>query len=232
MPYRYTIDPVNVCNLRCPLCPTGLGILGRDRGLMKVEEFRAIIDQIAPWCYLLELYNWGEPFLHPGIFDMIRYATDEKIFVRLSSNLNRYDESLARQTVASGLGAITLSIDGATEESYQRYRQRGKLAVALENLHLLVQAKREQRASHPFIVVRMLVNRYNEGEVDQLRERVLGMGADLFVTGDLFVDTTNPEQAAEWLPTNPENSVYRYRTGRSAPPDSKTYGIARTYGKA
>ena len=28
MPYRYNIDPTNVCNLRCPVCPTGLGTIG------------------------------------------------------------------------------------------------------------------------------------------------------------------------------------------------------------
>ncbi len=211
MPYRYTIDPTNVCNLRCPLCPTGLGILGRDRGLMKLDDFRAVVDQISPWCYLLDMYNWGEPFLHPDIFEMIRYAADRRIFVRLSSNLNRFDANLAQRAVASGLAAITVSIDGATEESYQKYRRRGKLEVVLRNLEHLVQAKRDARANHPFIVVRMLVNRYNEGEVEQLRERVLALGVDLFVTGDLFVDTTNPEQAAEWLPTDPENSVYQYQ---------------------
>ena len=28
-PYVLVADPTNVCNLRCPLCPTGLGTLGR-----------------------------------------------------------------------------------------------------------------------------------------------------------------------------------------------------------
>ncbi|MBC7257553.1 MAG: hypothetical protein H5T66_15755, partial [Chloroflexi bacterium] len=32
MPYRYYLDPINICILHCPLCPTGLGILGRPRG--------------------------------------------------------------------------------------------------------------------------------------------------------------------------------------------------------
>jgi hypothetical protein len=104
MPYRYTIDPTNTCNLRCPLCPTGLGILGRERGRMKVADFQRVVDEIAPFCYLLELYNWGEPFLHPGIFDMISYAHQRKILVRLSSNLNHFNEEMARKTVEAGAG--------------------------------------------------------------------------------------------------------------------------------
>ena len=78
MPYRYTIDPLNVCNLRCPLCPTGLGTLGRERGKMTPEQFYGLIDQVAPYAYSVEMYNWGEPFLHPQIFEMIRYASSKK----------------------------------------------------------------------------------------------------------------------------------------------------------
>jgi MoaA/NifB/PqqE/SkfB family radical SAM enzyme len=71
MPYRYTIDPINICNLRCPLCPTGLGILARKQGKMQFDKYKDIIDQIASYAYQIELYNWGEPFLHPHIFEMV-----------------------------------------------------------------------------------------------------------------------------------------------------------------
>lgn len=211
VPYRYTIDPTNACNLRCPLCPTGLGILGRERGLIKVADFQRLVDQITPWCYLLELYNWGEPFLHPGIFEMISYAHRRKLLVRLSSNLNHFSEELAQKTVQSGLDVIIVSVDGATEASYQKYRRRGKLKTVLHNLQLLVDAKRAQKADHPFIIVRMLINRYNESEIEALRAKIMAVGADIFVTGDLFIDTTDAMQRQEWLPIRAENSVYSYQ---------------------
>ncbi len=212
MPYRYTIDPTNVCNLRCPLCPTGLGILKRDRGLIRLEDFKRLVDQIAPWAYLLELYNWGEPFLHPDIFEMIRYAHERKIVVRLSSNLNHFDEQLAVKTVQSGLDAITVSVDGATEETYQRYRRRGKLETVLRNLRYLLEARRACRASTPLITVRLLVNRYNEHEIQMLRQMVLSMGVDVFTVGDLFIDTFSVEQRREWLPSDSRNSSYQYES--------------------
>jgi MoaA/NifB/PqqE/SkfB family radical SAM enzyme len=215
MPYRYTIDPTNTCNLRCPLCPTGLGILGRERGLMKMADFQHVVDEIAPWCYLLELYNWGEPFLHPGIFDMINYAYQRKIVVRLSSNLNHFNPEMAGKTVDAGLGCIIVSVDGATEESYQSYRRRGRLETVLRNLRYLVDAKRSRNADHPFIMVRMLMNRYNEREVETLRTVIMDIGADIFVAGDLFIDTTNAAQRQEWLPLDAKNSPYDYQEGDS-----------------
>jgi len=208
MPYRYTIDPTNTCNLRCPLCPTGLGILKRERGLIALGDFHRLIDQIAPWSYLLELYNWGESFLHPQIFDIISYAHERRMVVRLSSNLNRLNEEMALKTVRAGLDAIYVSVDGATEESYQSYRRRGKLETVLRNLQFLVDAKRSCHADNPMIIVRLLVNRHNEHEVSAVRERALSIGADIFTTGYMFVDTTDPAQRAEWLPDDVRNSAY------------------------
>lgn len=213
MPYRYTIDPTNACNLRCPLCPTGLGILQRNRGLLKIADFQRLIDEIAPWCYLVEMYNWGEPFLHPDIFEMIQYANQRKIVVRLSSNLNHYNQEMAQRTVEAGLDGIIVSVDGASEESYQQYRRRGKLETVLRNLQYLAEAKRARNADHPLIVVRMLVNRYNEHEIETLRIMVMNAGADIFVAGDLFIDTTDESQRREWLPLHAEHSSYNYQDG-------------------
>ena len=132
MPYRYYIDPTNLCNLRCPLCPTGRMELQRPRGRMNLEDFKRIVDQIAPYAYYVELYNWGEPFLHPQIFDMIRYASERKISVQLSSNLNYFNEEMAEQAVASGLTRLLVSVDGATQETYEKYRCGGRLEVVLQ----------------------------------------------------------------------------------------------------
>ena len=137
MPYRYTIDPLNVCNLRCPLCPTGIGTLKRARGKMSLENFQNLIDQITPYAYLVELYNWSEPFLHPQIIEMIVYASTRKISVRMSANLNRFNRDMARKTLESGLDAVIVSVDGATQATYEKYRRKGNLATVLKNIQLL-----------------------------------------------------------------------------------------------
>jgi MoaA/NifB/PqqE/SkfB family radical SAM enzyme len=210
MPYRYNIDPTNVCNLRCPVCPTGMGTLQRNRGRMELEDYEKIVDQIAPYAYLLELYNWGEPFLHPRIFDMIRYASERNIFVRLSSNLNHFDRAMAEQTVASGLGALIVSVDGATEATYQKYRRRGQLSKAVENVECLVEAKRQAESRLPYVTLRMLINRYNEHEIEAVRQMAADLGVDIFTTGTLFVNTKDKAQIEEWLPRSEQLSYYDY----------------------
>src|SRR6185369_14314628 len=49
MPYIYIIDPTNVCNLRCPLCPTGNQTAARPKKMMNFECFTNIIDQVRPY---------------------------------------------------------------------------------------------------------------------------------------------------------------------------------------
>jgi MoaA/NifB/PqqE/SkfB family radical SAM enzyme len=208
MPFTYFIDPINICNLRCAVCPTGLGILGREQGMIDLERFKAIVDQIARYAYVLELYNWGEPFLHPGIFDMIDYAHRARISVRTSSNMNRFSAELAERTVASGLDRLIVSVDGSTQETYAKYRRGGSLSRVLENVSMLVQEKKRQDSMYPIILVRMLVNRYNEHQIAEVRQIARDLETDGFSTGGFFVDTTDPDQVAEWLPSDQTQGFY------------------------
>lgn len=208
LPYRYYIDPMNVCVLRCPLCPTGTGKLKRPRGKMELASFKKLIDQIAKVAYIIYLYNWGEPFLHPDIFEMIAYASANQIFVRISSNLNAFTPDMASQVIDSGLSQLVVSIDGACQETYETYRKGGNLAKVLANLQAIVQAKHAAGAAYPRIGVRMLVTRYNEHEISLVRERVTELGINTFSIGPIFVDPRRSEDVKQWVPLNSSLSAY------------------------
>ena len=78
-PYLVYIDPINICTLKCPLCPTGQNSKARSRGKMSFDNFKKIIDEIGDYLYFVGLYNWGEPFLNKDIFKMIKYSKSKKI---------------------------------------------------------------------------------------------------------------------------------------------------------
>jgi MoaA/NifB/PqqE/SkfB family radical SAM enzyme len=141
---------------------------------------------------------------------MIRYASARRIIVKLSSNLNHFNGEMAKMTVASGLDWIVVSVDGATQQTYEKYRQGGNLERVLGNIQLLVDAKNSAGSKTPFIVLRLLVNRYNEGDIDQLREIGHSLGVDAFTIAVLLVDTTDPKTIKEWLPNNEALSYYFY----------------------
>ena len=44
-PYKIIIVPTNSCNLGCPLCSTGLKASTREKGLLKLDEFRSFCQK-------------------------------------------------------------------------------------------------------------------------------------------------------------------------------------------
>ena len=44
LPYTIMIEPTNLCNLQCPLCPTGARTLKRPLGQMEIDTFKKIVD--------------------------------------------------------------------------------------------------------------------------------------------------------------------------------------------
>lgn len=209
MPYKYFIDPINVCNLRCPLCPTGLNILARQKGRLKLEDLKRYVDEISPFAYRIELYNWGEPLLHPEIIEMIEIVSRNHISVGLSSNLNYLTPDMAQKLVESGLNQIVVSVDGATQESYGMYRKNGDLELVLQNLDLLIKTKKNLNRSNPFIIWRMLIGKHNEKEVEMVRKKAKEIGVDFFTTGLLYINTNDSEMIEKWIPLDPKYNHYK-----------------------
>lgn len=87
-PVYIQIEPTNICNLRCPLCPTGSG--ESDKKLpkqnMPLEMFKGIIDDLGDTLILIMLWGIGEPLINTETFEMIRYAKQRNIIVVLSTH--------------------------------------------------------------------------------------------------------------------------------------------------
>ena len=47
LPPTIQVEPTNRCNLRCPLCPTGSGLVERPQGLMTMETFDRVLADLS-----------------------------------------------------------------------------------------------------------------------------------------------------------------------------------------
>ena len=190
-PYHYVVDPINICVLRCPLCPTGRGTLKRPRGKMAFDHFKKLVDEIAPYAYFLDLYNWGEPFLHPQIFDMIDYANSQNISTKISSNFNYFDVNMAKLAVVSGLEELVISLDGADQETYETYRVGGSLDKVVVSIRSVVKQKELHHSPFPILTIRVLLNRHNEGQIPAIRRLGRQIGVDSVLVAPIMVNTDN-----------------------------------------
>lgn len=222
LPTKVTIETGNICNLRCPLCPTGTSEAKVPKGFLTLEKFRHIIDQLGPTTETLDIFDWGEPFLNRELLPMIRYAKQHYPHIRtiVSSNMNipRFDESQAEEVVRSGLDELILSLDGATQEVYATYRVGGKLEEALQNIRWIVAAKARLKAAAPKMVWNFLVFRHNEHEVDRAWQMARELGVE-FTAGFMRTDCGEEiflpmeermRRDGAWIPEGPRYSQYTH----------------------
>lgn len=206
-PYYLIIDPSNICNLRCPLCPTGLNQQGREKQLVGLEDFKKIIDRFYPYAYEVALHNWGESLLNPDIFKMIRYCADKNIGTNLSTNLNKFN-GRPEQLIESGLEYLVLSLDGTTQEVYSRYRVGGDIETVFKNLKAIIEKKKEMKSRTPFIEWQFIVMKHNFHQIMEAQSLAKKVGVDLirFIPVGLPFEAKNKKElAAQWFPFMPEN---------------------------
>ncbi len=142
MPIRARIEVCRFCNLKCPSCPIGRGKI-RNKRMMSFEDFKLIIDKIKISVKELSLFNYGEPLLNPNIVKMIKYTKKNGIkIVNMHSNGLLLEKGLAEKLVKSGIDYINFSIDGASNETYQKYRIGGDLNTVVKNVSYFISDKK------------------------------------------------------------------------------------------
>jgi MoaA/NifB/PqqE/SkfB family radical SAM enzyme len=193
LPYVMVLDPTNVCNLKCPICPTTRGQLLQPPGRINLDNYTALIDRVANHTYRLILYNWGEPFLHRQIVEMLAYAHQRKISTQISTNLNLLPREGAEALVLSGLDDLIVSCDGLSQETYEKYRVGGELDKLIGNMNAIRDAKKKLGRSNPNIEFQFLVFRRNEHEAEAVHEFALRHGADTVRLVKPAIDTSSPD---------------------------------------
>lgn len=76
------IEITSVCNLACSFCPP----TARAKGLIKVEQFNHILDEIRPHTKYIYLHVKGEPLLHPRIDQLLDAAHAKGFKVNITTN--------------------------------------------------------------------------------------------------------------------------------------------------
>lgn len=203
-PYILFLDPCNVCNLRCPLCPTGMNELGRKQGMMSFECFQRYLDPHVPYLFEVNVHNWGESLINKEIFRMIDYAQSRNVGTNMSSNLVIAQPDDLDRLIDAGLEHLTVSLDGADEESYLKYRVRGKFDRVVDNMAELIRKRNARGRRTPFVEWQYIVMKHNEDKVEQAEQIAAKLGVDRirFIPVGLPFETRNRQVLAdEWFPT-------------------------------
>jgi MoaA/NifB/PqqE/SkfB family radical SAM enzyme len=203
MPVSVGIEISGQCNLRCPECSSGSGLLTRPKGLMDIELFARIITELRTYLYNINMYFQGEPMLHPRFFDFLEIMRGLRVTVSTNghflSGVN--SEKLAR----SGLNKIIVSLDGMDDKTYSLYRQGGdqvKVSGGIRNVSDAI----ERTGSHLKLEIQFLVHRHNQDQITSIARFAKEVNAALRLKS---MQILNPERIEYWLPDDDKFRRYK-----------------------
>jgi hypothetical protein len=209
LPNRLYIECTAACNISCAdaCCAPETGITKtRNAGMLDFDLFRNVVDEAGPSLVRIDFFNYGEAFLHKRAIEMCEYIKGRfpHIYLYTSTNGLMFTEESAKRLVHSGIDEVTFSIDGASQDSYVQYRQRGKFDVAIRNLRVMAQEKRRARRDVPHLNWRYILFKWNDSDVEMNRAREIA--ADIGVDRLSWEITDHPEHAfsRRFLPGTPD----------------------------
>lgn len=200
-PDSVRIDASAACDLQCPRCPVGLNAdnaLGIPRGTLRFADFRALVER-NPWIRRVELANWGEAFLNKELPDILRLASEHDIAVTIDkgTHFNRVSPEALEALVKYRVRRLRVAVDGATPETYARYRVGGDLRTVLANLRRLNDYKRQYGSPWPEVVMQFILFPHNEHEAPAaiVMARLLGLKLHFHLNNEPAIPLKDPEQA-------------------------------------
>ncbi len=163
------LETSSICQLRCPVCPTG-NRSNKNRavgwGHLKFEDFRKFSEE-NPSVKYIELSNWGEIFLNPELNEIIKYSAEKNITLTANNgvNLNSASDEVIESLVKYKFRSITVSIDGASNETYSIYRQGGNFDRVISNIRKINNYKKLFNSKYPKLSWQFVIFGHNEHEI-------------------------------------------------------------------
>ncbi|MBN2200376.1 radical SAM protein [bacterium] len=120
-PRMLSLTVTNACNLRCRMCGqwSGEGYARNDRGeqartvprTMTLDDWKRVVDEAAAAGLESVLIRGGEPFLMPGLTDLLDHIRGKGLFTSIDTNGTRLAD-FAADLVRLGRIHVTISVDG------------------------------------------------------------------------------------------------------------------------
>ncbi len=178
----YTVNPFIViwevtraCALKCLHCRAEAQYRADPRQL-SFGDGKKLIDNIAEMDNPLFVFTGGDPLMRPDLFDLARYAIEEKkLSVSMTPSATpKVTRDAIRKAKEVGLSRWAFSLDGSCEEIHDHFRgTKGSYDLTMRGIEFL----KELRIP---IQVNTTVSLYNLRDLEAIAEKVKDMGAVLW----------------------------------------------------
>ena len=151
---------------------------------MEMDTFRRLKGSFGS-SNLVFLQGWGEPLLHPRIWEMVRMVKEEGPKVGFTTNGTLLTSENRQHVMDSGLDIMGISLAGATLETHKKMRR----GISFEALDAALKAFRKLREqSHvkaPNLHIAFMLLKSNWQELDLLLDLADRWGVNEIVISNL-----------------------------------------------
>lgn len=158
------------CNLSCIHCRAS-ATQGPHAGELDTAASLRLLDQIAEVGTPIVILTGGEPLLRADIFEISKYGTDKGLRMVMAPNGTLITETIAGKMADSGIRRISVSLDGATAESHDRFRGvEGAFVGALRGIRLAKSAGIEFQ-------INTTITKTNIDQIPKIQDLAVELGA-------------------------------------------------------
>jgi len=223
LPPAISIELSSRCNLVCPECITGAGLLTRKNEFISYTLAEKIAAELRGRTLSAWLYFQGESMMHPRFFDILELFREMNPVI--STNGHFLDGETCVKLASSPLRRIIISYDGVTPDVYNMYRRGGDHARVTEGIRRL-SGKISETGSSIKIELQFLLHRGNETEAPAAAAFAASVGADFRIKSMQVLDN---KRAGEWMPADSRKSRYLLSQGKWKAPCSPARGCFRMW---
>jgi MoaA/NifB/PqqE/SkfB family radical SAM enzyme len=127
---------------------------------MDMEIFHKLAEEF-PGLEFLEIAGFGENFCHQHILEILDRLGGSGIRTHIVTNGLVIKGDIADSVVRNKIERLSISVDAATEETYQNIRRGGKLQDLISNIQYINQLKRLYHQKTPYLILTFIGMKQN-----------------------------------------------------------------------
>jgi len=188
------VEISSYCNARCTYCPHYAFRANWQSRLLSLEVFQNLVAAFGK-TRLVYLQGWGEPFMHPHFFEMLKIAKAAGCAVGTTTNGTLLDRKMVEKLVEQGLDVIGFSLAGVNEKNDQ-IRQGTQIRKVLRCIEEIRRTKEKYGTENPEIHIAYMLLRSGLDDLLKLPEFLRNSGAAQTVVSSLSY-VVSPEMERE-----------------------------------
>ena len=159
------------CNLKCVHCRSSSALEIDGHPDFSLAEAKRVMDDIVSYANPVVVLSGGEPLLRDDVFDIAKYGTEKGLRMCLATNGALVTEETCVGIKDSGIRMVSLSLDGATAEVHDDFRNQPGAFDGMVNAARLFKA-----SNIPFLINSSFTVR-NKDSIPEVYKLAKSLGA-------------------------------------------------------